>query len=107
MGLYKKGFNGDPIPLHMGHYIDADPDDKDANIIIRDSELLRFACCDCGMVHTMAMVLEEKGKHKPLLVPKTVILHMWSEPRRTAQLRRHGYGGLQRGAIGQWRMTKI
>jgi len=25
-------------------------------------EILKFACCDCGLVHDMAFAIEEKGK---------------------------------------------
>ena len=98
---YKKGTNGTPIPLELGDYHD-DPVDKGC-ILIEDAELMRFACCDCAMVHTFALVLERKRPKKR----QRVIVHMWSEPRRTAALRRHFYGNLQQKVVGLWKMHKV
>jgi len=89
---YKKITDGDPISLKMGYYRKKKVNDF---VVISDADPMRFACCDCGMVHTMVFV------HNHL----NVIVHMWSERRRTAQLRRHRYGNLQQRAIGRWKMV--
>lgn len=88
MTKYRKRLNGEAVPLKAGKYIE--------NHTIDAPELLQFACCDCGMVHTIIPVVEKKN----------VIFHFYSEPRRTAQLRRHGYGNLHKGS-DRWKLVKI
>lgn len=62
----------------------------------QDEEILRFACCDCGLVHSMAVVPE--GNRIGIAFKR--------EARATAQLRRHKYGDLQQRPNGAYRMVK-
>lgn len=52
------------------------------------NELWRFACCDCGLVHSMAFSVDERDRGR-------LIMTIVREPRATAQLRRHAFGYLQ------------
>jgi hypothetical protein len=36
--------------------------DGDGMEIESTGEVIRFACCDCGLVHRIALVIEENGK---------------------------------------------
>ena len=63
-----------------------------------DEEFLRFACCDCGMVHDWHLKIDKR-------YPDRVIAYYVSLPRATAQLRRHGYGNLQKPRKG-YRLIK-
>ena len=56
-------------------------------------DILRFACCDCGMVHDFRVA----GTKKYVYFSAT------QRPRNTAQLRRNRYGNLHKG-VGKWRM---
>ena len=60
--------------------------------------LLRMACCDCGLVHTIG-ILMKGNKHENLAGAKLkkyeVGMVFVKEPKSTAQLRRHDYGYLQ------------
>ena len=62
-----------------------------------NEECLRLACCDCGMVHTYVFIMKG-NKHEKLagvsVKKHEVIPVIRSEPRATAQLRRHSYGYL-------------
>ena len=60
-----------------------------------DKETVCFACCDCGLVHSMGVAFEEGGK---------IGVAFKRENRATAQLRRHHYGSLHRG--NGWKLTK-
>lgn len=62
-----------------------------------DEEYFRFACCDCGLVHTMAVVPEGDGK---------IGVAFKREPRATAQLRRHEFGYLQQGRGKSYAMSR-
>ena len=65
-----------------------------------DNEYLRFACCDCGLVHTFAIFIVDKK-------PRTMGFACKRERRATAQLRRHKYGFLQRPVKGdRYKMVK-
>ena len=55
--------------------------------------ILRFACCDCGLVHDMKFV--PKGADSFVLFRRV--------NRSTAQLRRHRYGNLHDGD-GKWKL---
>ena len=88
MTKYRKRLNGEPVPLKAGKYI--------GDNTIDAPELLKFACCDCGMVHTIIPVVEKKN----------VIFHFYSEPRRTAQLRRTEYGNLHKGSY-RWKLVRL
>lgn len=37
-------------------------DGKGIEIDIQNKEFLSFACCDCGLIHTIAFAIEENGK---------------------------------------------
>lgn len=68
-------------------------------------EMLRLACCDCGLVHSIAIVVSRENPYKMPVSPGMVKLAFRREPRATAQLRRHKFGGLQNRRIGKWTMT--
>lgn len=72
-------------------------------IIDSNEERLRLACCDCGMVHTYVFIMKG-NKHEKLagvsLKKNEVIPIIRSEPRATAQLRRHEYGYLHNPVEG-------
>ena len=54
---------------------------------------LRFACCDCGMVHDF----DFKSKGKRLLI------RICQRKKCTGQQRRHKYGNLHKGVRG-WKL---
>ena len=58
----------------------------------RGRDILKFACCDCGMVHFIKVRLTRREK--------IFSLRFWRDNRATAQLRRHRYGDLQRSIKG-------
>ncbi len=64
--------------------------------IDREDGLFRFACCDCGLVHTMAFVVEDKE----------IGVACRRENRATAQLRRHEFGNLQTRSVNGWTMLR-
>lgn len=72
-------------------------------LIMGLDDTLRLACCDCGLVHSHAILFKgsyhykeaKKQNGKDFLKDGEVGISTKSEPRRTAQLRRHGYGYLQ------------
>ncbi len=72
---------------------------NEGQLINSNKECLRLACCDCGMVHTYVFIMKG-NKHEKLagvsLKKNEVIPVIRSEPRATAQLRRHKYGYLQK-----------
>jgi len=51
-----------------------------------EKQILRLACCDCGLVHSFAFHHYKNGK---------LGVAAKREPRATAQLRRHRHGALQ------------
>jgi len=53
--------------------------------------ILRFACCDCGVVHDFDI-----GQTRKYLYFRAI-----QKPRNSAQLRRCLYGKLHRG-VGKW-----
>ncbi len=65
--------------------------------LLEPDEIFRFACCDCGLVHDMAVVREKKGK---------IGIAFRRHNRATAQLRRQEFGNLQKQAIGPYRMER-
>ncbi len=79
MGKYQKFYDYEGVLLDPGE------------------DIFRFACCDCGLVHSMAVVPEDDGK---------IGVAFKRESRATAQLRRHEYGNLQQRAIGSHRMIR-
>ena len=56
---------------------------------------LRFACCDCGLVHDF--VFKPHGA-------KSFVMFM-RQNRSTGQLRRHKYGSLHNGS-GKWGLVE-
>ncbi len=71
--------------------------DYEAFIFGRDTTV-RFACCDCGLVHDMVVVDEKRGQHG---------VAFRRNKRATAQLRRYNYGYLQHTSPLRFRMIKI
>ena len=59
-------------------------------------ETIRFACCDCGLVHDMGVAFVGKRR---------VQIAFRRNNRSTAQLRRHSFGYLHLGHRG-WRMRR-
>ena len=51
-----------------------------------DGEIYKFACCDCGLVHYLCILDEDKDKHG---------VAFKRDNRATAQLRRNKFGNLQ------------
>ena len=62
-----------------------------------DSGIVRFACCDCGLVHVAGVAVTPSG-----------IVHMVArrDNRATAQLRRHRFGDLH-NKDEKWKMVRI
>ena len=71
--------------------------DYEGVLLDPDKEIFRFACCDCGLVHSMKIVRESDNK---------IGIVFKRENRSTAQLRRHQYGNLQQQAVGPHRMVR-
>jgi glyoxylate carboligase len=55
-------------------------------IEVEPGQLLRLACCDCGLVHDIGIALEDTGNFG---------LAFKRNSRATGQLRRHKFGYLQ------------
>lgn len=72
--------------------------------IMKQSHILRFACCDCGLVHTHAFLIRDNSHYKrakkqngrDFLKKNEIGISVKRERGSTAQLRRHDYGYLQR-----------
>ena len=71
--------------------------DGEGVLLDPDEDYFRFACCDCGLVHTMAVVPEDDGR---------IGVAFKREKRATAQLRRHEYGFLQQRRGGRYRIVR-
>ena len=56
---------------------------------------LRYACCDCGLVHSIEFEVEGD----------ILFFRYDQEPRATGQLRRHCHGNLHAG-IKNWQLTR-
>lgn len=54
-------------------------------IEIENEQILKFACCDCGLVHDIGVAIEDNGK---------IGLAFKRNKRATGQLRRHHFGYL-------------
>ncbi len=83
--------------------------ENDEVFIIGLDEVLRLACCACGLVHTCAFLVNNNSHYreackqngsKKLFKKNQIGIVMREEPRATAQLRRHKYGDLQRPIRG-------
>ena len=72
--------------------------DYEGFLIDPKEEVIHFACCDCALVHVMALAHEDNGK---------IGVAFKRESRATAQLRRHEYGGLQQRRGGRYRMVRM
>ena len=57
---------------------------------------LRWACCDCGLVHHFQYYLEGD----------VLKIYSWRENRTTAALRRYGKAHLFNGSEGNWRIVR-
>lgn len=66
--------------------------------LLRGRDILKFACCDCGMVHYVRIQLTRKEKY--------FWMRFWKDNRATAQLRRHKYGNLQKNANPAYRIIR-
>lgn len=72
-------------------------------VIMELGDILRLACCDCGLVHSHTFLIQGSHHYKEakkqnggdFLEKGEIGISMRREPRATAQLRRHKYGYLQ------------
>ena len=55
-------------------------------------QYLKYACCDCGMVHSIQFKVSDNGE--------TLYYRFDQEPKATGQLRRHEFGNLHKGVRG-------
>jgi len=67
-------------------------------IELKKGFILRFACCDCGMVHDVTIADRRKGNHA---------LTFRRRNRATAQFRRLKQGFLQKEDSPKYRMVKL
>lgn len=65
-------------------------------IELKPKEIFRSACCDCGLVHDMAVAAEDNGN---------IGLAFRRDNRATAQLRRHRFGNLQKKDALKYKMV--
>ena len=72
-------------------------EDYEGFVIDPGNETIRFACCDCGLVHDVALAHEGEGR---------IGMALRRHNRATAQLRRHRYGYLQQGRIKRYSMRR-
>lgn len=74
--------------------------DNEISIIDPEKQILRFACCDCGLVHDYKFIIN-KGK---------IEMAIRRHNRATAQLRKNGYGYLSlvdpKSSL-KWKMVRI
>lgn len=69
-----------------------------------DAQFLAFGeehfdcCCDCGLVHRYIIEREHGGQG--------IIIRMWRDDRRTAQVRRGKNVSLLKGGSGKWTMRR-
>lgn len=61
-------------------------------------QTLRFACCDCGLVHSFEFKVSEGGE--------IIEVTLHRQNKSTAALRRQKFGNLQSGKVKKWKMTK-
>jgi len=59
---------------------------------------LRFACCDCGLVHKFEFNVSGPGE--------ILEVTLYRKDRSTAALRRQKFGNLQTGKVKKWKMTR-
>ncbi len=78
--------------------------DGDVFIVDTADEHLRLACCDCGAVHDV--VVKVLGPDDEPQDSGRVGLALYRNRRSQAQLRRHGYGSLQRPDSAPYKMVK-
>jgi len=60
--------------------------DYDSQVMDSKGDVLKLACCDCGLVHYVGVTIMDDSLVK---------LQFLQDKRATGQLRRHGYGRLQ------------
>ena len=72
--------------------------DGDFQIIDTKGDLLKLACCDCGLVHYIGITIVDDSLVK---------LQFAQDKQATAQLRRHKYGFLQQGGVGKYRVVGV
>ncbi len=71
--------------------------DYDGFTIDPKEQTIRFACCDCALVHDMRVVITGKKKVQ-------ILFRRFN--RGTAQLRRYAYGNLQQKPVNGWKMGR-
>ena len=72
-------------------------DNKACNINPK-TETLEIACCDCGLVHYIQVIV---------INDEEVAVAFKKNKRATAQLRRYKYGDLQQERSGTYKMIRI
>ena len=71
--------------------------DGDCQIIDTKGEILKLACCDCGLAHYIGITVMDDSLVK---------LQFVKDKRATAQLRRHKYGFLQQDRAPKYNMKQ-
>ncbi len=70
-------------------------EDYEEVIMVPSTDILRFGCCDCALVHDIRIRIESDDK---------AIITFRRQNRATAQLRRYGWGDLQKDNRGKYRL---
>ena len=71
--------------------------DGDFQIIDTKGEILKLACCDCGLVHFIGITIVDDSLVKVQFV---------QDKQASVQLRRHNYGFLQQREKDGYRMIR-
>lgn len=79
----------------MGKYKNSG--DDDIHIIDPEKQNIKFACCDCGSVHSFIFDLKEDG---------LIEVNIRADDRAAAQLRRVGDLNLIAGKHKKWKMIR-
>ena len=74
-----------------------DPLEDGEEFVIEVGDNVYVACCDCGLVHRILTARNETGE---------IGLVFYRDERRTAQLRRYGFGDLQKEKNKNWKLLR-
>jgi len=72
-------------------------------IVNTKGNYLRWACCDCGLVHNVDFSVVYDENHK---TTDDIGMKVHRNNRSTGQLRRREYGDLQNGKSKTWKMER-
>jgi len=73
-------------------------DDGEPTAIRWRVQSMRFACCDCGLVHSFEFNVSEHGE--------IIEVTLFGQNRSTAQLRRQKSTNLQHGKVKRWALVR-